>query len=52
MRIPFPSLRYKKPSENIMKVKATVKYKEINERITSHLKNIDIGNALYHFTNA
>ncbi|WP_152538346.1 carbohydrate binding family 9 domain-containing protein [Aquimarina megaterium] len=52
MRIPFSSLRYEKSSENIMRIKATVKYKEINERITSHLKNIDIGNALHHFTNA
>ena len=40
MRIPFSSLRYEKSSENIMRIKATVKYKEINERITSHLKNI------------
>jgi len=52
IRIPFSSLRYKKASENIMRIKVIINYKEKNELIISPLNNIDISSIPYHFTNS
>jgi hypothetical protein len=52
IRIPFSSLRYQKSEENIMRIKAAVKYKEKNERIVSPLINAEIPSAIFHFSNA
>ncbi len=52
IRIPFSSLRYKMASENIMGIKAAVKYKLKNELMVAPLNAPDIPAALYHFTNS
>ncbi|WP_298899105.1 DUF5916 domain-containing protein [uncultured Psychroserpens sp.] len=52
MRIPFSSLRYNVSSENIMRIKAIVNYKQKNERVIAPQNNTELVSAQYHFSNS